>query len=172
VVNRNDKVVRNEHGHVVMQHYIPSGHPVVQWRYVIAVEATKAMAGRPPIPRGVPVVLEIRFLLPRPAWANRTVGRGKSKRPKWGTGELYAPGKPDLDNLEKAVKDALTGIVWANDSQVCAYGPRHGKYYHAVGDKPRAEIQVWAVDLVPEDREDEEPWTGIEPEYDLEDDDD
>jgi len=40
--------------------------------------------------------------------------------------------KPDLDNLLKAVKDAMTGIVWRDDSQVVSliarkdYGPTPG----------------------------------------------
>jgi Holliday junction resolvase RusA-like endonuclease len=48
--------------------------------------------------------------------------------------------KPDLDKLLRAAKDALTGIVWTDDSQVVHVVGR--KNYCAAGEFPRAVIQV------------------------------
>jgi Holliday junction resolvase RusA-like endonuclease len=57
---------------------------------------------------------------------------------------FYVPHDPldarvgDLDNLEKAVKDALQGIAFANDRQVCAGAKR--KTQDAA--RPRTEVTV------------------------------
>ena len=45
--------------------------------------------------------------------------------------------KPDLDNLIKAIKDALKGLVWVDDSQVCRL-VADKKY----GAEPKVEIEV------------------------------
>lgn len=48
------------------------------------------------------------------------------------TAPLWHEKKPDLDNMIKAVKDALKGIVWRDDSQVCSlYASK--KYREAPG---------------------------------------
>ena len=62
-----------------------------------------------------PVGLTLHFFLPRPKHHSRSNGELKQTAPWWHTS------KPDLDNLEKAVKDAITqiGVIWADDSQVC-----------------------------------------------------
>lgn len=36
------------------------------------------------------------------------------------SGMIFPTGKPDADNVEKAVKDALNKVVWGDDSQVVA----------------------------------------------------
>lgn len=45
--------------------------------------------------------------------------------------------KPDTDNYQKAVLDALNDIIWKDDSQIVDL--RGEKYY---SDKPRVEISV------------------------------
>ena len=54
-----------------------------------------------------PVKLLIVFLMPRP--------KRMAKSASW----LYHVKKPDCDNLVKTVCDALNGIAWKDDSQVC-----------------------------------------------------
>jgi Holliday junction resolvase RusA-like endonuclease len=51
--------------------------------------------------------------------------------------------KPDIDNLIKGVKDALNGLMWADDSQVCVMSA--GKFYDWTGGKPRIEIRIAEV---------------------------
>ncbi len=46
--------------------------------------------------------------------------------------------RPDLDNLVKAVKDALNGVLWRDDSQVIELEAK--KIY---GNPPGVEIEVW-----------------------------
>jgi Holliday junction resolvase RusA-like endonuclease len=49
----------------------------------------------------------------------RAVPKSWSKKKKATALEgYYAPGKPDLDNIIKAVLDGLNGVVWHDDSQV------------------------------------------------------
>lgn len=41
--------------------------------------------------------------------------------------------RPDVDNLFKAATDALNGVLWRDDSQICS---AHVEKYHAAGDEP------------------------------------
>jgi Holliday junction resolvase RusA-like endonuclease len=71
-----------------------------------AWKASVQVAAMPKRPRAAwdcALAVEIDFMLPRPA-------RGKYSEPL---------GKPDLDNLAKAVLDALTDVgMWTDDSRV------------------------------------------------------
>ena len=44
----------------------------------------------------------------------------KAKRARMLIGELLPTKKPDLDNIAKAVCDALNGIAYKDDAQVCS----------------------------------------------------
>ena len=56
-------------------------------------------------------------------------------RPK---GQAFPDRKPDLDNLVKAVKDALEGVIYTNDSRIVREVAE--KRY---GDPPRVEIAIY-----------------------------
>ncbi len=43
----------------------------------------------------------------------------KKKRHQAIEGNILPTVKPDIDNVEKLVSDALNGIVWVDDKQVC-----------------------------------------------------
>jgi Holliday junction resolvase RusA-like endonuclease len=53
------------------------------------------------------------------------------------TGYLYPVTKPDFDNIEKMVADAIKGVVWRDDSQVVA--SRFRKVY---GQTPTLQVIV------------------------------
>ena len=59
----------------------------------------------------VSVVLCIRFQTPA-SWS-------KKKQALATGGGLWPTTKPDIDNIEKAIFDALNGVVWRDDVQVC-----------------------------------------------------
>ena len=61
----------------------------------------------------------------------------KTRRMKAIKGEIRPGKRPDIDNIEKAIWDALTGLVWKDDAQVVD-GTRV-KYY---SNTPRVEVTV------------------------------
>jgi len=103
-----------------------------EWK---ALVADAARAHRPDVPLEGPLSLSIDFLLPRPK------GLMRKKDPHH---EIPHTSKPDRDNLEKAVLDALTQDGWwRDDAQVCAGEVR--KLYHAKDGVPGARITIAEV---------------------------
>lgn len=82
----------------------------VAYEGLIALSGQEAMAGRAPMDGPVSVAITATFQIPK-SWSKR-------QRAAAETGHLAHTGKPDLDNIAKAVGDGLNGIVWADDSQV------------------------------------------------------
>jgi len=93
------------------------------WETVVATYARINWHGEPA--EGA-VILNTKFYLPRP---NSHYGTGKNADTiKTGKPELpilHSTG--DLDKLERCVWDALTGIIYVDDSQVCG-GEREKVY--------------------------------------------
>ena len=71
-----------------------------EWKNVVAMYAKQVS---PAVLFDGPLHLQLVFKMPRP----RSV-----------KGQRYPAVKPDLSNLEKAVEDALEGIVYTNDSRI------------------------------------------------------
>jgi len=65
-----------------------------------------------------PAAIQIRlaFVMPRP---KSHYGTGKNAATLKRFVPSYHTSKPDLDKLIRCVKDALTGVAWKDDSQVC-----------------------------------------------------
>lgn len=74
-----------------------------------------------------PICVRAMFYLPRPISLPRRV--------------LFHLKKPDLDKLQRAVLDALKGVVWRDDAQVMRISA--GKDY--TGGMPRAEIEIFSI---------------------------
>ena len=104
-------------------------HPVHTWRERI-VAAVEAQYAGPPLDGALALDLEIHLGRPK-----------RLCRKKDSPGPLPCTSKPDLDNLLKAVKDALSGRVYGDDCQVVEARAR--KRYHAKGDGPHAVVEVW-----------------------------
>ena len=80
------------------------------WEKDVAYAARNAMGVRPPFT--TPVVVRFEFMLPRP---KRHYGKGDVLR----ADAPSRPGiRPDWDKLARAVGDALSGIVYADDALV------------------------------------------------------
>lgn len=120
---------------------MPNGAVIARVYEAGTAEAFKsaiALAARehtPFKPLDGPIALELHFVFPRPKMHFRAGGRLHEKAPYWHTG------KPDRDNLEKAVMDALTTLgMWRDDGQVCS-GPV-AKRYANEGEKPGVHVQI------------------------------
>ena len=80
------------------------------WKCDVAHAAAKAMEGKALLTG--PVKVEFTFCMPRPKYQFRKDGSLKYGAPYWHTV------KPDALKLARGVEDALTGIVWNDDSQI------------------------------------------------------
>jgi crossover junction endodeoxyribonuclease RusA len=125
--------------------FIPKGwkRPVItnadpkakDWQRLVSEHATHALAtsNMQPFADG-PVLLDIWFYLPRPQ---------KFLIPKYAGVDVPHTKAPDVDKLARVVIDALTRVVYPDDSRVVdAY---IHKRYVAAGEIPRAVITVRAV---------------------------
>ena len=82
------------------------------WSSMISVTAQNLISE--PV-RG-PVRLSVLFVMPRP---KSHFGTGKNASKLKDSAPTHHIVKPDLDKLVRCVKDALTGIAWGDDCQVC-----------------------------------------------------
>jgi Holliday junction resolvase RusA-like endonuclease len=107
--------------------YLPTKHPVHEYKRRIA----EAVKDWPKFPKGVPLSLELWFWLPIPAsW---------SKRKQAAQLHNKHTQKPDIDNLAKAVMDAMSGC-WHDDCQVADLTVR--KRWCTVGEGGRVLISL------------------------------
>jgi len=104
------KVVRH---HGQKQWTTESSRALPEWRRDVKKAGGEAMNGTGVV--DVPLVLDLRFYLPRPKGhfgTGRNEGRLKPSAP------FFPETLPDLDKLVRAIGDALTGIVWRSDASV------------------------------------------------------
>ncbi len=90
--------------------YTPDG--AESWKQAVRRET---VANAPESVVAHPVRVSMDFFLPRPKAHHKKDGSVKAKSPIWHCK------KPDLDNLIKAVTDAITDTqrIWLDDSQIC-----------------------------------------------------
>lgn len=95
--------------------------PTARYENLVKLAATAAMAGQPPIEGPVELWLDIELQIPA-SWP-------KKRQQLAIAGLVAATKKPDADNVLKAVKDGMNGIVWVDDAQAVEY--RISKRYSA-----------------------------------------
>jgi crossover junction endodeoxyribonuclease RusA len=96
------RAFRNQHSGRIQ--LTESSKTVGPWRERVALTAHNEMGGRPLMGGAVSVLLD--FVLPRPTSTPKTRATPPAVK------------KPDLDKLARAVLDAITDVVIADDSQV------------------------------------------------------
>jgi len=99
------------------------------WKSIVVAAAR---GQRPDEPLDCALAVRLRFELPRPK------SRCRKRDP---TDALFCTTKPDVDNLAKAVLDALTQDGWwTDDSRIVDIAV--SKYWHAKGGRPGCTIEV------------------------------
>jgi Holliday junction resolvase RusA-like endonuclease len=84
-----------------------------------------------PIERGTPIFVQVFMFVPH----------SNESRKK---GLFWAPQKPDKDNCEKIVYDAINNIAWADDCQICMMD----RFLKVYSDRPHVRLRFRAVDKV------------------------
>lgn len=126
------RIVNSVHGRQYTQNYTPTTHPVNAFKAAVQLAARQVFIGAPV---GTALQLTATFILPRPQKLN-------SK--KYLPGRIRHKAKPDSDNLRKSLTDALEGIVFVNDSQIC--DERIRKFYAAKDEQPCAVVAIEEIE--------------------------
>lgn len=88
----------------------------VTYESTVALFAHQAMQGRPLLVGPVEVAVELVCAIPA-SWSPK-------KREQAEQGAIRPTTKPDVDNVLKAVFDAINGVVWVDDVQVVGLSAR------------------------------------------------
>ena len=123
----------------------PDGRPIInvadkskglkEWARAVSIAAGVAMVGRSPF--GGPIGVSIQFRVARPKWHVTRSGAVKPSAP------AHPIVKPDVLKLARAVEDAMTGLVYADDAMIV--DELLSKRYLRPGEKPGATITVWII---------------------------
>jgi len=114
-----------------VRNYTPTKHPVNAFK-ASCREAASAVYDGPPLRD--PLRLTLTFVMPRPRqmmWKTKPMPRVSHAK------------RPDLDNLAKAVKDALSKLVWHDDSQIAQLDAT--KVIAAGDEQPHVTVKVEVI---------------------------
>jgi Holliday junction resolvase RusA-like endonuclease len=131
---RHQLIAKGRGGRPFVHAYTPSAR-VGPWKNAVQLYFARH---QPREPWAGPVRLSVQAFFPRPQ---------RLLKPGSPAGAVWFTAKPDMDNLLKAIKDALTWQadrgrgLWLDDAQVCSYGPT-GKFYVALGAEPGVRIRA------------------------------
>ena len=106
-------------------------HPIVEFKHAVR-EAARSHFDAPLLG---PLYVHVEAVFPRPK---------ALQTKKLANVRMWHQKKPDRDNLDKAVLDALTGIAWVDDCQVCDGGQR--KRYTHPGESPHVRVTIRELD--------------------------
>jgi len=148
-IRRRDGSIVQKHGHDLVR-TVSANPRLHEWRQMVARCAREAYEERAPFWRDKselfgdsglligPITLSLTFERPRPK-AHYGTGRNA------GTLKVSVPAfptmKPDVLKLARAVEDALTGVVWRDDSQVI-----HENIWKVWGDCFRVKVEIGTME--------------------------
>lgn len=115
-------------GRTFAHNYTPQNSPVNAYKAAVQLAAREAYSGPP---HDGPVRLFATFVFPRP------------KALRWKTKPMPVAkqtSKPDIDNLVKALTDALNGLVFVDDARI--YAVTAMKLVAAGDEQPRCEVRI------------------------------
>lgn len=98
--------------------FAPDNENLTMWRAAVAAAGGEAY-GRGELIEDA-IVMTTQFTFPRP---KSHFGTGKNARKLKASSPSLPIGKPDITKLVRAVEDALTGVVYKDDSQIVSSMP-------------------------------------------------
>jgi Holliday junction resolvase RusA-like endonuclease len=107
-----------------VQNYTPRDDPVQTFKATVIKMASEIHCGPPLLG---PITFTAIFVYTR---------LNSMKRP----GRACKPTKPDWDNAGKSLADALTGLVWKDDAQLCSVQVM--KLYADATEQPHVEVTI------------------------------
>lgn len=108
-----------------------SNPKVSAWKTEIGIVTGQLMKGRDPYVGPLSLFVTVYRARPKGHFGRHGV---KPSAPK------YPDTKPDTTKCLRPIEDAMTGIVWVDDVQVCDQRAR--KLWCATGEEPRIEVRV------------------------------
>lgn len=105
------------------------------WKQQVAGEGMRIFSSLPPLFADGPLAVEFTFFRPRPG---SHYGTGRNATRLKDSAPTVPTTRPDVLKLARAVEDALTGVLWRDDSQIV--DERLRKCW---GEPARVEIGVW-----------------------------
>lgn len=85
------------------------------WKHDVKQAALTYIKGADFAPLTCPIEVDFVFIMPRPKCH---YGTGKNESNLKSSAPFFPAGKPDVLKLSRGVEDALTGIIWKDDSQI------------------------------------------------------
>lgn len=104
-----------------------------EWRNAVACEARKVYSG--PLLTG-PLQVTFRFYMPRPAGH---FGSGKNANQLKASSPTWPITRPDALKMARAAEDALTNVIWRDDSQIVS---EHLLKYYTHSDPARLVVTI------------------------------
>lgn len=123
----------NRQTKVAHVHHV-QGAALAVWRASIRESARQAMRGQRPEHRAIDIALV--FLMPRPVSHIRLNYGRQTIRERYVSAQVTT--SPDIDKLIRAALDAMTGIVYIDDSQVVNL---HAREMYALNPGMRARVR-------------------------------
>ena len=117
----------------IAMHYTPKRHKVNDFKQAAKIAAKASLRCMSPLTG--PIAVELLYVMPRTlnqVWKTKPMPR------------LPHDKKPDLDNLQKSTWDALNGIVWHDDSQICELVSK--KVIASGYEQPHVVLRVWEIE--------------------------
>lgn len=116
--------------------YVPETDDIKKFKHDVAFEGRKAFNAASEVwedkpPLETPVAVNMLFVFP----ATKAMSKKKKGSPR-----EWMANKPDLDNLEKAILDALNKVVYNDDRQVCQVFKE--KVYGAPSEAPMVRVEI------------------------------
>ena len=111
--------------------YTPKSDPVNTFKAAVQLTASQVYKSAP---LEGPIGMDVILVFPRP----KTVAK------KLGDCRLPHDVKPDRDNVYKALSDAMNGLIYRDDSQIC--DGRIVKCRAAADEQPHVEVTIWEIE--------------------------